>query len=156
VTENLTGAVSTGTDFSTDVVDLGNDSIEYLSAHMFSGSGQASVQDYIAALTGSDADTVEKRAYLQSLIGDYAEAISARDTLCETNPEECPGTYIVLDVGPASDQSGNTISSPRVYLDGAVISPDEKSPLVYNNFVHRVRVEKEGYLDAYSELNGVE
>lgn len=113
------------------------------------------IRELIESLTGSDAASVTKRSYLRSYMGDYSGALAERGTLCKNDITQCPQSTILLDVGTARDQSGETIESPRVYLDGQSITMESAiaQPAVYSDMMHRVRVESEGYLDSYARLN---
>lgn len=119
---------------------------------------QRNIRELIESLTGSDIASVQKRSYLKSYMGDYSGALAERDALCKTTIDQCPMANIILDVGTAQDQSGATIESPRVYLNGQAIAMESAiaQPLVYSDMVQRVRIEKEGYLDSYGKLNDIE
>ena len=155
---NQTGATQSGITYTSEKIDLTNDSLEDLSSHIYSASGNANIGKYIQELSGAEPATREKRAYLNSFVWNYKDALADKNSLCKENPTECKGEYITLQVWSASDQDGNAIANPNVYLNGEKINATTgiSKPEVYKNFVHRVRVEKEGYLDAYSKLNGVE
>ena len=118
-------------------------------------SDSRNIRELIESLTGSDTATVTKRSYLRSYMGDYSGALADRDTLCQADATQCPQPTILLEVGTARDQSGETIESPRVYLNGKSITMESAiaQPAVYSDMVHRVRVESEGYLDSYARLN---
>jgi hypothetical protein len=116
------------------------------------------IRELIASLTGSDAETVNKRSYLRSYMGDYSGAFAERDSLCKIDTAECPTFGITIDITPTVDQSGNIISAPNIYLDGKPLVAESSivQPETYDNMVHRVRVEKEGYLDSYARINDTE
>jgi hypothetical protein len=120
--------------------------------------GERNIPELIASLPGSDATTVAKRSYLRSYMGDYSGALSERDTLCKNDTSKCAKYGITLDISSTVDQSGTIISAPNIYLDGQPLAVESSivQPKTYDDMVHRVRVEKEGYLDAYQKLAGAE
>ena len=91
-------------------------------------------------------------------MGDYSGALAERDALCQVDTTQCPSANIILDIDTARDQSGMTIESTRVYLNGQPIIMESAiaQPVVYSDMVQRVRVEKEGYLDSYAKFNDIE
>lgn len=133
---------------SVDVIDISN----YLS------SGQKNIKDLIASLSWSDTESVEKRAYLKSFMGDYSWALADREDLCKTDNTQCKKESITIEFSQIADQSGSIVSAPNVYLNSTKL--DTQSAVlqaeVYDNMIHRVRVEKEWYLDAFAKINGVE
>jgi hypothetical protein len=118
-------------------------------------SGHRNITELISSLTGSDTATIEKRSYLRSYMGDYSGALAEKDTLCKIDTTQCPKPSIILDVGTAVDQSGTVIESPNIYLNGRPITMESSiaQPPVYDEMVHRVRVEAEWYLDSYGKLD---
>lgn len=78
-------------------------------------------------------------------MGDYSGALAEKDTLCKIDTTQCPKPSIILDVGTAVDQSGTVIESPNIYLNGRPITMESSiaQPPVYDEMVHRVRVEAE-------------
>jgi hypothetical protein len=120
--------------------------------------GGRNIRELIESLTGSDATTVAKKAYLKSYMGDYSGAFTERDTLCKTDTTQCAKYGITLNIASTRDQSGTIISAPNIYLDGKSLSVESSivQPKTYDDMVHRVRVEKEWYLDAYQKLDGAE
>lgn len=133
---------------SVDVIDISN----YLS------SGQKNIKDLIASLSWSDTESVEKRAYLKSFMGDYSWALADREDLCKTDNTQCKKESITIEFSQIADQSGSIVSAPNIYLNSTKL--DTQSAVlqaeVYDNMIHRVRVEKEWYLDAFAKINGVE
>jgi hypothetical protein len=121
-------------------------------------SGERNIPELIASLTGSDAETVSKRSYLRSYMGDYSGALSERDSLCKNDTKECAKYGITLDIASIVDQSGTIITTPNIYLDGQPLTVESSivQPKAYDDMIHRVRVEKEGYLDSYQKLAGAE
>ena len=136
-------------------VNSGSITTTDLNAHIRSGT--RNIRDLIESLTGSDTASIQKRSYLKSYMGDYSGAIAERDTLCKADTTQCPQPSIILDVGTARDQSGATIESPHIYLNGQPITMESSisQPPVYGDMIQRVRVEKEGYLDSYAKLDDV-
>ena len=68
VNTTQTGSTESGGTFTTEVIDLKKDSLEALSSHIYSASGNANIGTYIQELTGSEPATKEKRAYLNSFV----------------------------------------------------------------------------------------
>jgi hypothetical protein len=138
------------------VFSVNSGSIDDLTSYLQGGS--RNIQDLIASLTGSDAATVAKRSYLRSYMGDYSGALADRDSLCKNDVKECAKYGITLDISSTVDQSGTVITAPNIYLNGQLLTVESSilQPKMYDDMVQRVRVEKEGYLDAYQKLEGAE
>ena len=107
--------------------------------------GERNIPELIASLTGADTETVSKRAYLRSYMGDYSGALTEHDALCKTDTTQCAKYGITLDISSTVDQSGIIITAPNIYLDGQPLTVDSSivQPKTYDDMVHRVRVEKE-------------
>ncbi len=132
-----------------------NASLQDLAGHLRSGSGSQNMHEYIASLSGSDQDTIVKRAYIQSFVGDYTNANKTRDELCSYNSAFCQQADIDIKIPKIVDKKGNAIENVRVYVDTKKINTPSDARL-YNDMVHRIRVEKEGYLDTYGYLNALQ
>ncbi len=120
-------------------------------------TGRGNILEMIASLTWNDINSIDKRAYLKSYMGDYSWALAEKDILCKKDATLCPKPSITLDIGGIQNQSWESLNNIRISIDGKSISHDSAiiQPEVYDNMVHRVRVEKEWYLDSYAKLNHV-
>jgi len=135
---------------------LENATLQDLSSHIRSTSGISNIPAYIESLTGTDQNTVIKKAYLQSFVGDYTQANQARDELCSYSNAHCAQKNIEIKVPKAVDKSGAAVAGTQVYIDTKKIQNAPTETRLYDNMVHRIRIAKEGYLDSYGSLNAVE
>lgn len=131
-------------------------SIQGLSQHIRSTSGTTNIRQYINSLTGSDMNSTLQRSYLQSFVWDYEKANAERDKLCSYNSAVCPQDQFTLNLPTIVDKkTWEPVKNTRVYINTKRVGTVSPKVALYNDMVHRVRVEKEGYLDSYGMLNAL-
>lgn len=134
---------------------LSKSNVTDISNHLRADNSWNNIQNYINSLTGSDINSKMNRSYLQSFMGDYQNANRTRDELCSYNPATCPQSDIELKINtPLDAKTGEAIGKTNIYVNARKIDTSTK-PKFYNNMVHRIRVEKEWYLDTYGLLNAI-
>lgn len=100
---------------------------------------------------------LSKSSFLSSFIWDYSGAINDREKFCvskDQNQDFCSKKQMDLKLWDITDMSWKILSDVGVSLDWVYLWNIKNIKKVdgYNNFVHRVKFSKKGYLDFYSKI----
>ncbi|MDD5213672.1 MAG: hypothetical protein PHG82_04575 [Candidatus Gracilibacteria bacterium] len=126
-------------------------SINKLAGILYTESGATEINKKIDYLVSKN--DLGKASFLSSFLGDYKNSLNYRDSLCKNqnneNKEFCDklDTKLKLSI---SDTKGNKITGVKISVDGNINFNQNKD--LYNNFVHRLRFSKKGYLDSYEKV----
>jgi hypothetical protein len=92
-------------------------------------------------------------SFLSSFLWDYKNSLNQRNSLCKNetneNKEFCEKLDMKLQLS-ISDKKWNKMTWVKISIDWNIEFNQNKD--LYNNFVHRLRFSKKGYLDSYEKV----
>jgi len=138
------------------VKDIKDMNINEINNSLYSINWVKNLKDKInnLSLSWSSIENISKSIYLKSFLWNYNEALEKRDDLCKTDKNSCKKVDINLTSYRPEDMNWNILTWVTMSVDWKYIwdLKGKNTFNVYNNFVHRIKLSKKGYLDFYYKI----